>query len=76
VDNWPGDNEGVQGPDLMVRMQQHAERFNTEIINDTITKVDFSARPYETLRFMINKTNLKISTNLKQPDYRHDDDWN
>jgi thioredoxin reductase (NADPH) len=34
VDNWPGDNEGVQGPDLMVRMQQHAERFNTEIIND------------------------------------------
>ncbi|CAC9636344.1 Thioredoxin reductase (EC 1.8.1.9) [uncultured Gammaproteobacteria bacterium] len=46
VDNWPGDNEGVQGPDLMVRMQQHAERFNTEIINDTITKVDFSARPF------------------------------
>jgi thioredoxin reductase (NADPH) len=30
----------------MVRMQQHAERFNTEIINDTITKVDFSARPF------------------------------
>jgi thioredoxin reductase (NADPH) len=46
VDNWPGDNEGVQGPDLMVRMQQHAERFNTEIINDTITKVDFSVRPF------------------------------
>ncbi|CAB5497098.1 Thioredoxin reductase (EC [Bathymodiolus thermophilus thioautotrophic gill symbiont] len=46
VDNWPGDNEGVQGPDLMARMQQHAERFNTEIINDTITKVDFSARPF------------------------------
>ena len=32
VDNWPGDVEGLQGPDLMIRMQQHAERFNTEII--------------------------------------------
>ncbi|TEU22227.1 MAG: FAD-binding protein, partial [Gammaproteobacteria bacterium] len=46
VDNWPGDNEGVQGPDLMTRMQQHAERFNTEIINDYITEVDFSSRPF------------------------------
>lgn len=46
VDNWPGDNEGVQGPDLMARMQQHAERFNTEIINDYITEVDFSSRPF------------------------------
>ena len=46
VDNWPGDNEGVQGPDLMTRMQQHAERFDTEIINDYITDVDFSKRPF------------------------------
>jgi thioredoxin reductase (NADPH) len=46
VDNWPGDNEGVQGPDLMMRMQQHAERFETEVINDTIVDVDFSSRPF------------------------------
>ena len=46
VDNWPGDNEGVQGPDLMERMKEHAVRFNTEIINDYITKVDFSKRPF------------------------------
>jgi len=46
VDNWPGDNDGVQGPDLMARMKDHAERFNTEIINDYITEVDFSKRPF------------------------------
>ena len=34
VDNWPGDNDGVQGPELMERMRKHAERFNTEIIFD------------------------------------------
>ena len=34
VDNWPGDVEGLQGPDLMVRMQQHAERFDTEMVYD------------------------------------------
>ncbi len=45
VDNWPGDNEGVQGPDLMARMKQHAERFDTEIIIDHINRVDFSSRP-------------------------------
>lgn len=45
VDNWPGDNEGVQGPELMDRMRKHAERFNTELIIDQITSVDFSARP-------------------------------
>jgi len=45
VDNWPGDHEGVQGPDLMLRMQQHAERFGTEMINDHINTVDFSQRP-------------------------------
>lgn len=45
VDNWPGDNEGVQGPDLMERMKQHAERFDTKIIIDHINSVDFSSRP-------------------------------
>ncbi|NKB38459.1 MAG: thioredoxin-disulfide reductase [Gammaproteobacteria bacterium] len=47
VDNWPGDNEGVQGPDLMVRMQQHAERFGTEIIYDHINAVDLNKRPFQ-----------------------------
>jgi thioredoxin reductase (NADPH) len=46
VDNWPGDVEGLQGPDLMVRMQQHAERFNTEIVFDHINKVTLSAPPF------------------------------
>jgi thioredoxin reductase (NADPH) len=46
VDNWPGDVEGLQGPDLMIRMQQHAERFNTEIIFDHIEKVDLTVRPF------------------------------
>ncbi|MDX1705455.1 thioredoxin-disulfide reductase [Pseudidiomarina sp.] len=45
VENWPGDPEGLTGPDLMVRMQKHAEKFNTEIIFDHINRVDFSARP-------------------------------
>jgi thioredoxin reductase (NADPH) len=47
VDNWPGDNDGVQGPDLMARMQAHAERFNTEIIFDYISEVDLSQRPFQ-----------------------------
>lgn len=46
VDNWPGDNEGVMGPDLMTRMQKHAERFNTEIIFDHIHTVDLKQRPF------------------------------
>lgn len=46
VENWPGDAEGLQGPDLMVRMQKHAERFDTEIIFDHINQVDFSKRPF------------------------------
>lgn len=45
VENWPGDPEGLTGPDLMVRMQQHAEKFNTEIIFDHINRVDFSSKP-------------------------------
>jgi len=46
VDNWPADFAGVQGPELMQRFQQHAERFNTEIISDHIAKVDLSKRPF------------------------------
>lgn len=40
VDNWPGDAHGVQGPDLMQRLLQHAERFRTQIIFDQIHQVD------------------------------------
>ncbi len=46
VDNWPGDFEGVQGPELMERMRQHAERFDTEIIFDHIHTADLSQRPF------------------------------
>ena len=46
VDNWPGDAEGVQGPELMMRMQAHAERFDTEIVFDHILKADLSQRPF------------------------------
>ena len=46
VDNWPGDVEGLQGPVLMERMLRHAERFNTEIINDHIHTADLSTRPF------------------------------
>ena len=47
VDNWPGDYDGLQGPDLMVRMQKHAERFDTELIFDHIHTVDLSNRPFK-----------------------------
>jgi thioredoxin reductase (NADPH) len=46
VDNWPGDAEGVQGPELMMRMQAHAERFDTEVIFDHILNADLSQRPF------------------------------
>ena len=46
VENWPGDTEGLTGPDLMVRMQKHAEKFDTEIIFDHINKTDLTTRPY------------------------------
>jgi thioredoxin reductase (NADPH) len=46
VDNWPGDDAGVMGPELMERMRKHAERFGTRIENDYIEKVDFSKRPF------------------------------
>jgi len=47
VDNWPGDDEGVQGPELMQRMQRHAERFGTDIIFDHIHTADLSKRPFK-----------------------------
>ena len=46
VDNWPGDVEGLQGPDLMQRMQQHAERFDTEVVFDHIEEADLVAAPF------------------------------
>lgn len=47
VDNWPGDADGVQGPDLMARMLKHAERFDTEVIFDHINKVELDKKPYK-----------------------------
>lgn len=46
VDNWPGDDAGVQGPELMERMKKHAERFNTEIIFDHINSTDLKKKPF------------------------------
>jgi len=47
VDNWPGDPDGVQGPELMERMQRHAERFETKVIYDHIDAVDVSQKPFK-----------------------------
>jgi thioredoxin reductase (NADPH) len=46
VDNWPADVHGVQGPELMQRFLEHAERFKTQIIFDHVNQVDFSQRPF------------------------------
>ena len=46
VDNWPGDVEGLQGPELMDRMLRHVQRYNTEVINDHIHTADLSVRPF------------------------------
>ncbi|MDP9140004.1 MAG: thioredoxin-disulfide reductase [Pseudomonadota bacterium] len=46
VDNWPGDVEGLMGPDLMTRMQKHAERFDTKLIYDHIQSVDLNQKPF------------------------------
>lgn len=46
VDNWPADADGVQGPELMLRMRAHAERFDTDVIEDTINEVDLHERPF------------------------------
>jgi len=47
VDNWPGDVEGLQGPELMDRMLRHVQRYNTEVINDHIHSADLSVRPFQ-----------------------------
>jgi thioredoxin reductase (NADPH) len=47
VDNWPGDVEGLQGPQLMERMLQHVQRYNTEVVNDHIHTANVSTRPFE-----------------------------
>ncbi len=47
VDNWPGDENGVQGPELMARMQAHAERFDTQVIFEHIEKTDLSTKPFK-----------------------------
>ena len=47
VDNWPADSNGVLGPDLMLRFEVHAKRFNTEIIFDQINSVDFKNKPFK-----------------------------
>lgn len=46
VDNWPGDDAGVQGPELMERMKRHAERFDTEVLFDHIHEVELRSRPF------------------------------
>ena len=47
VDNWPGDIRGLQGPDLMDRMKEHAERFDTEVIFDHIKDVNLKQKPFQ-----------------------------
>ena len=49
VENWPGDDEGLQGPDLMERMKAHAERFDTEIVFDHVDQVELGERPFRLL---------------------------
>lgn len=47
VENWPGDSDGLQGPELMERMKKHAQQFGVEVINDHINEVDLSSRPFK-----------------------------
>jgi thioredoxin reductase (NADPH) len=47
VENWPGDSDGLQGPELMDRMKKHAQQFDVEIINDHINEVDLSMKPFK-----------------------------
>jgi thioredoxin reductase (NADPH) len=46
VDNWPGDDQGVMGPELMERMKRHAERFGTKLVNDQVDRVELGLRPF------------------------------
>ena len=47
VENWTGDSDGLQGPELMDRMKKHAQQFDVEVVNDHINKVDLSQKPYK-----------------------------
>jgi thioredoxin reductase (NADPH) len=47
VENWPGDSDGLQGPELMERMKKHAQQFGVEVINDHIDEVDLTSRPFK-----------------------------
>ena len=47
VENWPGDSDGLQGPDLMDRMKKHAQQFDVDVVNDHINEVDLSERPFK-----------------------------
>ena len=47
VENWPGDSDGLQGPELMERMKKHAQQFGVEVINDHIDEVDLSSKPFK-----------------------------
>ena len=49
VENWPGDSDGLQGPELMQRMKKHAEQFDVQIINDHINEVNLSDKPFKLL---------------------------
>jgi thioredoxin reductase (NADPH) len=53
VENWPGDSDGLQGPELMDRMKKHSQQFGVEIVNDHINEVDLSSRP-----FVLKGTNM------------------
>ncbi|TSC86254.1 MAG: thioredoxin reductase (NADPH) [Microgenomates group bacterium Gr01-1014_7] len=64
VDDYPGFEEGIQGPDLMVKMRKQAERFATRFINEDVVSVDFSRRPFvvKTESLILNSNSLILST--------------
>ena len=64
VDNWPGDNDGVQGPELMERMRLHAERFGTRLIYDQVVAVELGERPVSA-----DRRDRRIL--LRRTDHRH-----
>ncbi len=47
VENWPGEDKGIMGPDLVLKLRAQAEKFGTRVVEETVTAVDFSARPYK-----------------------------
>ena len=59
VENWPGDSDDLQGPDLMERMKKHAEKFGVEIVNDHISSVSLEQSP-----FLLNGTNSYETNSL------------